>query len=184
MTPFLIHLTKESDERTAFKNLINILRNGIILGSSAGGYIRKPHSASCFMDVPLQSLKYVITNDNKHRYEPYGILVTKQRAYRAGARPVLYISNEEIGAIGINNNELWRVVRFEVKNDKWISWLHEREWRAKGDFNLPREPIAVFVKTSQEAQKLKDLIAKKPDSFKSKPRSIIPLNVVCQGLIY
>ena len=184
LTPYLIHLTKTLDNNSAFNNLVSILKEGKIRGSSADGYIRSPHTASCFMDVPIHSLKYVITDDNKHRYEAYGILIKKQSAYDSGARPVLYISNEEIDIIGIKSSQLWRVVRFEVKNKKWISWLHEREWRAKGDFKLPKNLIAVFVETSKEAQELQELIAKNPKAFKTKPRSIIPLNVVCQGLVY
>ena len=184
LTPYLVHLTKSSDEDSAFDNLVSILKDGKINGSSGAGFIRKPHKAVCFMDVPIPSLKYVITTDNKHRYESYGVLVTKQLAYKNGARPVLYLSPNEMSEIGIKDAESWRVVRFEVKNKKWISWMHEREWRSKGDFLLPKDPLVVFVKSSLEANKLRKLISDEPEEFKSIPRSIVPLNIVCQGLVY
>jgi hypothetical protein len=52
--------------------------------------------------------------------------------------PCCILSNDELTALKIPDSELWRVVRFEVSNEGWISWLHEREWRCKGDFTLLR----------------------------------------------
>jgi len=86
LSPFLLHFTKNTeceDNYTAFDNLFNILETGEIYGSgSSKGFVKSPNKASCFMDVPFMSLKYVFTEDNtKHerpRYEPYGILVLKQ----------------------------------------------------------------------------------------------------------
>jgi hypothetical protein len=140
------------------------------------------------MDVPFPSLKYILNKDTANpdhpKYEPFGIVVTKQTAYSKGARPVLYLSNKEIKEIGIANEELWRVVRFEGIETKEINWTHEREWRAKGHFELPAEPIAALVKSLNHVEKLSALIEEQPSEFKSKPKSIIPINVVCQGLIY
>ena len=136
------------------------------------------------MDILFYSLKYVITKDNKDRYGPYGIIVTKKYAYRKKVRPVLYLSDEEKSTLNIPEKELWRVVKLEVqrkshKKQKWVSWLHEREWRCCGDFSLPKELIGVLVKTPKDAQKLQ-----KKMKNKNWTRSIIPLSVVCQGLIY
>jgi hypothetical protein len=96
---------------------------------------------------------------------------------------VLYLSNDELTALKIPDSELWRVVRFEVSNEGWISWLHEREWRCKGDFTLPSSIQAAFVRTTAEAEKLTKALASKPDKFKCKPRSVIPMTVLCQGLL-
>ncbi len=189
LSPFLLHFTKNTESEndyTAFDNLCNILEKGEIWGSDSNkGFIKGPNTASCFMDVPFMSLKYVFTEDNtKHdrpRYEPYGILVTKKYAYSKGARPVLYLSNNETSRLKIPPNELWRVVKLDVHADgNWISWLHEREWRKKGDFSLPSISIAALVKTSREAKKLSKLIESK--KYKCKPRSVIPLGIICQGL--
>jgi hypothetical protein len=138
------------------------------------------------MDVPFYSLKYILNKENtdpdEPRYEPFGIFVTKKYAYSKGCRPVLYLSNEEVECLEIPESQLWRVVRFEVSDRGWISWLHEREWRAKGDFGLPPEPDGVLVNNPNCAEKLQKLIANAPGKFRAKPRSIIPLTVLCQGL--
>ncbi len=93
---------------------------------------------------------------------------------------MLYLANKEVQHLRIPDSELWRVVRFEVIHKGWISWLHEREWRVKGDFALPSKPSGVLVRNTRYAEKLQKLIAK--GEFKVKPRSVIPLTVLCQGL--
>jgi hypothetical protein len=192
LSPFLIHLTKNTktdDDFSAFDNLVNILKTGEIWASDKKkGFIKGTNGASCFMDVPFMSLKYILNKDTANpehpKYEPFGIVITKDNAYSKGARPVLYLSNKEIKEIGVSDEELWRVVRFEGVETKEINWTHEREWRAKGNFKLPFEPIAALVRGLKDVQELRSLIEKQPSKFKLKPKSIIPINVVCQGLIY
>lgn len=192
LSPFLVHLTKNTkkeDEHSAFENLVYMLKSGEIWGSDTNkGFIKGSNKAACFMDVPLSSLKYIINSENSDpenpRYEPFGVLVTKKNAYKKGCRPVLYLSNDEVKTLGISSDEQWRVVRLEVTGDKWISWMHEREWRCKGEFKLPDKMLSVFVKNTKYAEKLQKLIAKDPKSFKAKPKSIIPLNIMCGGLPY
>lgn len=192
LTPFLIHLTKNTeryDGYTALRNLYNILRTGSVWGSSTKkGFIKGPNKAACFMDVPFFSLKYVLnkanTDPNYPRYEPYGIVVSKQYAYAKGCRPVLYLSNQELCDLGLHRDEWWRVVRFEgVKADD-IDWIHEREWRIRDCFPLPRNLYAVLVKTAGEANALRETLAKHRDKFKVIPRAVLPLEVICQGLPY
>ena len=191
LTPYLIHLTKNTrvdDEFSALANLKSILKAGEIWGSNTSkGFIKGPNTAVCFMDVPFQALKYVLTPENrdpqKPRYEPYGIVLIKTSAYKRGCRPVLYLSDEERKILGIPPDELWRVVRFEVTAKGWISWLHEREWRCKGDFTLPKEIPAVLVKNTRDAARLAASIARYPEAYKCKPRSIIPVTVMSQGLL-
>ena len=190
LTPYIVHLTKNTKSdgrRGAFDNLVSILERGRIRGSQKSkGFIKGPHRAACFMDVPFSALKYVLnvhdTDPHNPRYEPYGVFVTKKYAYSVGCRPVLYLSNNEVRKLALPSDELWRVVRFEVSDEGWISWLHEREWRCRGAFDLPPNPIGVLVRTAKEAEKLGKLIHQEPDRFAAKPRSIIPLTVVCQGL--
>jgi hypothetical protein len=191
LSPYLIHLTKNTkatDDYSAYDNLMSILQTGQINGSKPSqGMIKGKHRASCFMDIPFASLKYVLTPANtdkqKPRYEPYGIAITKKTAYKSGCRPVLYLSNAEVADLGIPDNELWRVVRFEAMQDRWISWVHEREWRSKGHFTLPANPHAVFVRNSVEAERLTKHLAKHPGDFECRPRSVIPLSVLCQGFL-
>lgn len=190
LTPYIVHLTKNSrkqDKQTAFDNLVSILMSGRIIGTKLTGKIKGPSPATCFMDVPFAALKYVLnpkdTNPDRPRYEPYGIFVTKKYAYENRCRPVLYLSDQEAIDLRIPQSELWRVVRFEVSERGWISWLHEREWRCKGDFRMPTTFYGVLVKTAPEAERLTKMIHDEPDEFKAKPRSVIPLEVVCQGFL-
>lgn len=109
------------------------------------------------------------------------LLLQRKFGYQKNCRPVLYLSNQEIRYLNIPKSELWRVVRFEVSAKRWISWLLAREWRHKGDFNLPTNAIAL-VKNAKEAKELQSMFFDEPDEFKIKLRAIIPLSIVCQGL--
>lgn len=192
LSPYLIHLTKNTkseDEFSAFDNLVSILKSGEIWGSkSSRGFIKGKRKAACFMDVPFASLKYVLTPEGADpetpRYEPYGVVITKRYGYDHGCRPVLYLSNREVDALGIPAEELWRVVRLEVRDGgSWISWLHEREWRSLGTFKLPKRIQAVLVRTTKDARELAKMIASAPGDFVCTPSSIIPLTVMSQGLL-
>lgn len=192
LSPYIIHLTKNTkkeDDYSAFDNLLNILKVGEIWGSSkTKGFIKGPNTATCFMDVPLLSLKYILdrdnTNPNRPRYEPFGVIVTKKAAYKNGCRPVLYLSNKEMDLLRIPKSELWRTVRFESNKSGWISWVHEREWRCKGNFGIPKGLLAVLVKNTSFSKKLINILNKEPKKFKVIPKSVIPLTVICQGLPY
>jgi hypothetical protein len=184
LTPYLIHLTRRSgDGDSALKNLFNILKTGTVWGSTSSGFIKGARSAACLMDVPFVALKHICSKKNEKRYEPYGIVVTKKYAYKAGARPVLYLSNEELRALKIPAAEKWRVVRLEVSDDGgWISWLHEREWRCPEELRLPKQWVrAVLVKNSKDAHKLQGWLDE-DDEVACRPWSILPLEIVCQGL--
>ncbi len=182
LTPFLIHLTKSKDDGTsAFDNLVNILQEGRIRGTKE--MVQGPRRATCFMDVPFIALKYICTKDNKHRYEPYGIIVTKESAYDQGVRPVLYLSDEERRRLAIPERERWRVVKYGKGLIQKVDWLHEREWRCSGNFDLP-PGFGVLVKTVEHAKQLEAELTERPDDFTSMPQTIIPLVIVCQGLVY
>lgn len=191
LSPFLVHLTRRSEKpkkNSAFENLISILKDGYIKSSGPDGYVKGHKRATCFMDTPLSSLKYVLnerdTKKEKPRYEPYGLVVTKKKAFEKGCRPVMYLSQEEEEKIGISKHELWRVVQLSDVNGFGVNWIHEREWRCQGNYKLPKEPIAVLVKTAKEAKELRDMIEKKSSKFRIMPQSIIPLSILCQGLPY
>ena len=73
LSPCIIHLTKNTkkeDEYSAFDNLTSILKSGEIWGSDKKkGFTKGPNSATCFMDVPLQSLKYILVRIYRKRLE-------------------------------------------------------------------------------------------------------------------
>lgn len=59
LSPYLVHLTKRSDEeggkRNAFSNLVDILLEGKLIGSDRTGFIKGPTPATCFMDIPISA---------------------------------------------------------------------------------------------------------------------------------
>jgi hypothetical protein len=63
-------------------------------------------------------------------------------------------------------------VRFEPQDEDWISWIHEREWRGSGNFNVPSKPLAALVKDTSDALKLRKQIEKEQKEFKCKPFSM------------
>lgn len=190
LSPYLIHLTKNTrgeDNFSAFKNLVNILETGHIWGSGRSAYIKGSNKAACFMDVPFASLKYVLTPENTKRdaprYEANGIVIGKQRGYKKGLRPVLYLSDAEADALKIPKAERWRVVRLERQLTGWINWVHEREWRCKGSFKLGKTIPAVIVRNRKQAIRLRKMIEANPKSFKCIPDAILPAKLICQGFL-
>ncbi|MGM9349778.1 hypothetical protein [Streptomyces salinarius] len=60
-------------------------------------------------------------------YEPWGVVLDRQKLIQAGARPVLYLSKEELDQ---TETLLRRLRNRRVRYDPGYSdWLHEREWR-------------------------------------------------------
>jgi len=180
LTPYLIHLTRSDDDHSALSNLVNILKAGTIFGT--GEKKKGGIESVSFMDVPFIALKYICTEENIKRYEPYGIIVSKTFAYKNNVRPVLYLSSKELNqAVKVPKKEHWRVVSFQKG---MVDWAHEREWRCRGDFKLPKEPLGILVKTVEDAATITTRLHKVAKNFKSIPNSIIPLELVCQGLNY
>jgi hypothetical protein len=135
LTPYLIHLTKGDEEHTGLEKLESILRSGIIHGTDS--YIKGKRKAACFMDIPFVSLKYVCSENNKKRYESYGVIIKKTTAYGLGARPVLYLSTSECADLGITRKdlpeELWRIVTLQASNKKGIWGVTHKSviWRTQ-----------------------------------------------------
>lgn len=190
LSPYLIHLTKNTrpkDDFSAFENLVHILQSGRIWGSGKAGYVRGGKKAACFMDVPFASLKYVLTPENtkpsEPRYEPYGIVVGTASGYKRGLRPVLYLSDDEVRQLRIPKAEQWRVVRLEKRDDGWVNWVHEREWRCEGPYKLRATVPAVIVRNLTDAKRLRKRLADEADEFKCIPDAILPASMICQGLL-
>lgn len=131
----LFHLTRKrtvKPEATALDVLCEILSSGKIKGSNNSGFVKGHQTAACFTESPLSSLRYFAgLPDEDSKYELYGIAISKEQGFSNGARPALYLPDNE--AEWIPDNQKWRHVRFEHGK---IDWTHEREWRSKGDFDL------------------------------------------------
>ncbi|MCB6415840.1 hypothetical protein LI221_12340 [Faecalimonas umbilicata] len=95
----ITHLTKGGDEDEAFDNLINILEEKRIKGSTRkNGFICGEIPAGCLQDAPLsaiaENLQYeeVLRKEEnqKIRYLGFGVRFQKDFIYQQGGRPVIY----------------------------------------------------------------------------------------------
>ena len=156
------HLTRSKDGRNAFQNLMKILADKRIEGSTtSSGYIVGNRKAVCFQDVPLLSLaeniayeKEMTPEGESLRYEPYGLRFNKCRLFRQGARPVIYGPTQELKT-QLPSDEYWRIVNMDYNNnDNLIDWTHEREWRIPGDLEFEYKDVEVIVYSPDDYRRM------------------------------
>ncbi|PED32362.1 DUF2971 domain-containing protein [Bacillus cereus] len=150
ISSYLVHLTRpvynEKGEKvkSSLKVLNEILTSKKLIGSTTKtGYIIGKNKAVCFQDMPLHSVcqnalfEELETKDKtKRRYVPIGIAFPKQYVYQKGGRPVIY-EKKEVAKKILPEDEWWRIVNLNLDDtNNYIDWMHEREWRLKGDFEF------------------------------------------------
>ena len=137
----ITHLTKAKEGLSGLDNLIKIIKDKKIQGSStASGYIVGNDTAVCFQDAPLLAIAENLLFEEAHsditRYEPYGLRFNKQWLYQRGARPVIYGETNTLKDM-LPEPEYWRIVNLNLNDGKnLIDWTHERECRFKGDIEF------------------------------------------------
>lgn len=111
---------------TAEERMVNILHGGVLRGAP-DFWADAP--VICFSEVTEAARRVMLRDGNSKRgaYEPWGLVLDRQRLIAAGARPVLYLSSEEMR----QTRQLPTLLRNRrVRYDPGLSdWLHEREWR-------------------------------------------------------
>ncbi len=156
ITHALIHLIGDRTNISGLKAeeaLYSILREGIIKGSNNVGFIKGSERAACLIEMPLSSIKYFVEdNYSKHNYRYFGIAMSKISGWNAGARPVVYLPDEE--ADWIPNDEKWRHVQFDLGT---VDFTHEREWRVKGDLRLHSFGFYVIVPNRDCERKVEEI---------------------------
>lgn len=134
--------------KMAVDNLIKILKDRRINGSSKEGFIVGNKRAVCFQDAPLYGLIQNVEHersrresgeDEKLRYCGVGLSFVKTDIYQGyNGRPVIYEKKEKAKDL-LPPDEWWRIVNYDFKYDnRWdiIDWTHEREWRVPGDMDF------------------------------------------------
>lgn len=178
ITKVLVHLTREANDLSSFEILLQILTDGKLKGSNNNGFIKGSQSATCFTEAPLSALKHFATDESEShnaRYRFYGIAISKETAFKQGARPVIYLPDNE--AEWIPDTERWRHVRFEQGK---VDWTHEREWRSRGDFDLSKvKGIYIICFDPSEVSKLENIANNK---LKGKIRGFLPMKHLNQML--
>ena len=144
----LAHFTRASRQGGALDNLIAILREGILRGSSR--MVRNKSAVVCLFDAPLSELAKALGPRNRRRYQPFGIALDKRYAFKMGARPVIYLPWNEARRI-LPAQELWRVVSLEIDRTPAIDWSFEREWRIADDLPLAARHAVALVESWRDA---------------------------------
>jgi hypothetical protein len=167
----LVHLTKENGDTSALDVLCKILNDGVIRGSGNSGFVKGPNSASCFTETPLSALKHFATEEkdpNKARYRYYGVAISKETGFDNGARPVIYLPDNE--ASWIPEDQKWRHVQYKHRE---VDWTYEREWRIKGDFDLTKS-IGLYIICSH-SNEVKAIKKSMNDDVAAKVRGFLPM---------
>lgn len=149
----LTHFTRAAKTSSALDNLVAILRDGVIRGSTR--MVREGRAVVCLFDVPVRDLRLLLDRRNRRRYEPFGIAIDKRYAFRAEARPVVYMPWREAENL-LAPGERWRVVALELERKTPIDWSYEREWRMAGDLALPAGRAVALVETWRDADEIYD----------------------------
>jgi hypothetical protein len=140
---------------SAYSILRKILHEGKLRGSSKWSY---GHSCICFTEAPIQEFNSIFSlaeiassNDERPRYEPYGIAVSKTWLFEQGGRPVIYDHPDSFD--NFSANQQYRFVPYEP--EKGIDFTWEREWRINAEaLTLDPKHTFVIVPTSEEAFEL------------------------------
>ena len=91
--PTLAHFTRASGKTSALDNLLWILEDKVVRGSTR--MIGGGHRGVSLFDAPPHELGHLLTPRNRRRYEPFGVAVDKRYAFSMGARPVIYMPSAE-----------------------------------------------------------------------------------------
>jgi hypothetical protein len=111
---------------TAEERMVNILHSGVLRGAR-DYWADAP--VLCFSEATETARRAMLRDGVSGRgpYAPWGVVLNRQSLIQAGARPVLYLSSEEMKQTRhlpapLRNR---RVCYDPGRSD----WLHEREWR-------------------------------------------------------
>jgi hypothetical protein len=137
----VIHLTRGNSEMSAEQVFGCIVNEGKLRGSALD--IRGGYSCVCFTEAPLTSLAQVMAaTPATMRYQPFGVMVSKDWLYARGGRPVIYGERDEFMALP----EGMRYRHVLYQPDKEVDWTWEREWRIQTNaLDLPAEETTLVV---------------------------------------
>src|SRR5258708_21196514 len=85
----LMHFTRAGKTSSALDNLVTILREGVIRGSTR--MVREGRAVVCLFDVPIGDLRLLLDRRNRRRDKPFGIPTRKRNPFQLAARQVLYL---------------------------------------------------------------------------------------------
>ena len=168
LSNLLFHFTRAPEQPTKVKKgvygfemtldsahsvLLQILHEGKLRGTST--YIKSNENCVCFTEAPIVEMSSIFllneiasSKEERPRYEPYGVAVTKEWLFKQGGRPVIYDQPE--GYDKLSNELKYRFVPYNP--EEGLDYTYEREWRIKTDvLQLDHKNTLVIVPTADEA---------------------------------
>lgn len=135
--------------------LRKILHEEKLLGTSNWTY---GENTICFTESPIQEFNSIFSLasiasslEERPRYEPYGIAVSKKWLFEKGGRPVIYDQGDAI--LHYPKELLYRFVPYDPTDGPDFTW--EREWRINTkELQLDPKHTLVVVPTAEEAFEL------------------------------
>lgn len=143
---------KDIKPLTASDVLNKILAEGKLNGSEVWS---QGYPSVSFTEAPIQEFNSIFsladiasTDEDKPRYEPYGVAVSKEWLFAKGGRPVIY--DDESSFKDIPEDQRYRYVPYDPIIGEDYTW--EREWRIRQEhLYLDPSHTLVIVPTSEEA---------------------------------
>ncbi len=163
MSDYVVHFTKESNEKTPYDNQISILHSGVLRAMSSFGIARKlahasvAQKAACFSEIPLHLISRLA-----ERRGGYGIGFTKQFLLERGGGPIWYVERDGPAERAIQNlifqalasnspeaSSIWTLTPFVDSTGDYATGTYrfewEREWRHLGDLHFTPSDVAFLI---------------------------------------
>jgi hypothetical protein len=157
MSPFVVHFTKKSPQKTEYDHSISILSQGRIEARNRFGigknFAASPNSV-CFSEVPLHQLKRLAEKRGS-----YCIGFRKDFIVARDGGPIMYAYQNTPhalalramiqGAAGDPSDPIWKVAPFVDQPGTYgngtyfVEW--EREWRIVGDLDFAEADPAFLI---------------------------------------
>ena len=153
LTNNLVHLTKgigddsSKHREEALLTFDTIVSERRLLGNT--GFIKGGYRCVCFSEAPIGKLSYLIASgaDEKFKYQPYGIMVSKKWLFEKGGRPVIYGPANEFDELP--ERFRYRHVRMHL-GEYTIDHSWEREWRLRTNvLEFASEEVTLVVPDRQ-----------------------------------
>lgn len=151
---------------SGLRTLMRILQQRRLIASNRtirGGFPVVSFTSAPLMELP--EMRCFRTHRMRWDFEPYGLCVRHAALVRAGARPVIYGTEQVWEQLGDSDAPYFQLnepsIDLSDSNhpgaNSGIDWSREREWRYRGNLDLTAfDPadILVFVPTYDEARQI------------------------------
>jgi hypothetical protein len=185
LSGYLVHLTRDYQNKSAKKNLRSILksrcieaRNAHCLFMSKIGKLQPSHARRfrtvCFTETPLSELNYLTQTmeDRSIHMSQYGLVFEKEVIRQAGGNPVFYLDTRsdegkrrcdafwdcfrEAQEVGLRSHPFTSFLPYINKVDGKIDFSWEREWRIASDFSFDLSEVFLGLAPKDQISELED----------------------------